>query len=124
MSTPDYNNDGKVQVKEQLAKVINVLGGSEDTPDHDGNGKIQVNDQLDQIIDILENSSGGSSLPDVTTADNGKILGVAEGAWAKVNPPASVLPVVTRADAGKVLIVNENGEWTIGNSPAVVVGEN
>ena len=31
-------------------------------------------------------SSGGSSLPDVTTNDNGDVLTVVEGAWAKAAP--------------------------------------
>ena len=36
-------------------------------------------------------SGGGSSLPAVTSADNGSLLGVSDGAWAKV---ASTAPMV------------------------------
>lgn len=32
-------------------------------------------------------STGGSSLPDVTTADNGKFLRVVEGQWAASTVP-------------------------------------
>lgn len=32
-------------------------------------------------------SSGGSGLPDVTAADNGKVLGVVEGSWNKMDAP-------------------------------------
>lgn len=45
-------------------------------------------------------SEGGSSLPEVTTADNGKFLGVKEGAWDKVNSP---IPSLTSSDNGKFL---------------------
>lgn len=33
-------------------------------------------------IDALEQSGGGSSLPEVTASDNGKVLGVVNGEWA------------------------------------------
>ncbi|MEE3334370.1 MAG: hypothetical protein VZR54_08930 [Ruminococcus sp.] len=33
-------------------------------------------------------SASGSSLPDVTTADNGKVLGVVEGSWNKIDAPS------------------------------------
>lgn len=52
---------------------------------------------------------GGSDLPDVTAADNGKLLGVDGGEWGKVDPP-SELPAVTASDNGKVLGVAD-GAW-------------
>ncbi len=33
-------------------------------------------------------ASGGSGLPDVTAADNGKVLGVVEGSWSKMDAPS------------------------------------
>lgn len=34
---------------------------------------------------------GGSSLPAVTSADNGDLLGVVEGAWVKILPPKEII---------------------------------
>lgn len=48
-------------------------------------------------------------LPDVTASDNGKVLGVVNGAWDKVTPEKE-LPTVTASDNGKVLEVT-NGAW-------------
>ena len=45
-------------------------------------------------------SGGGSSLPEVTTDDNGKFLGVTNGAWDKVDNP---IPSLTSSDNGKFL---------------------
>lgn len=54
-------------------------------------------------------SGGGSSLPAVTSADNGDLLGVVEGAWGKVDPPAE-LPAVSSTDNGSLLGVSD-GAW-------------
>lgn len=54
--------------------------------------------------------SGGSSLPEVSGADNGDVLTVVEGAWAKA-VPAKELPAVTSANNGNFLMV-VSGEWT------------
>ena len=51
----------------------------------------------------------GSGLPDVTADDNGDVLGVVDGAWAKMDAPSD-LPSVTAEDNGKVLGV-VNGKW-------------
>lgn len=51
----------------------------------------------------------GGDLPGVTDADDGKILGVSEGEWHKMDLPTE-LPAVTASDNGKVLGVSE-GEW-------------
>lgn len=48
-------------------------------------------------------------LPDVTAADNGKMLGVVNGAWDKTDVPKE-LPSVTSSDNGKMLGVT-NGAW-------------
>lgn len=36
--------------------------------------------------DYVEGGGGGSSLPEVSAADNGDVLTVVEGAWAKAAP--------------------------------------
>jgi len=41
-----------------------------------------------EVNDALEEGTG-SDLPDVTIADNGKLLGVVNGAWNKMDAPAS-----------------------------------
>lgn len=44
-------------------------------------------DLLWDDVQELKASSGGSDLPDVTAADNGKLLGVVNGAWNKMDAP-------------------------------------
>lgn len=60
----------------------------------------------------------GEVLPDVTTADNNKVLGVVGGTWDKMSVPTE-LPMVTASDNGKVLGVVE-GTWTARNNNLVV----
>lgn len=54
---------------------------------------------------------GGGGLPEVTSADNGDVLAVVDGIWAKADPPGG-LPEYTSADKGKVLTVSTGGEGT------------
>lgn len=56
------------------------------------------------VINVIE-------LPSVTSADNGKILGVSNGEWAAINAPVE-LPTVSSTDNGKVLGVVE-GTWSV-----------
>lgn len=47
--------------------------------------------EIGEIIALIKAlGGGGSSLPSVTSTDNGKLLGVVDGAWAAVTiPPAN-----------------------------------
>lgn len=58
----------------------------------------------------------GAELPAVTAADNGDVLTVVEGAWAKAEPAAE-LPAVTATDNGDVLTV-VSGEWAKAAAPS------
>lgn len=58
------------------------------------------------------NAGGGSSLPEVSGSDNGKVLTVVSGAWDKATPAS--LPAVTSSDNGKVLTAY-SGQWTKAN---------
>lgn len=56
-----------------------------------------------------------TELPSVTTSDNGKILKVTSGTWAKGDVPTE-LPSVTTSDNNKILKVT-NGAWAKGDAP-------
>lgn len=60
-------------------------------------------------LDTVQKISGAKELPAVSSTDNGDVLTVVEGAWAKAALPAE-LPSVTSDDNGDVLTVVE-GEW-------------
>lgn len=59
-------------------------------------------------------------LPDVTSSDNGKVLGVVNGVWNKMAVPGG-LPVVTPSDYDKILTVNSSGAWDIGEKDYFVI---
>lgn len=50
-------------------------------------------------------------LPNVTSADAGKVLAVDENGKLSLEEMGSGLPEVSTADAGRVLTVSEDGEW-------------
>ena len=62
-----------------------------------------------------EEVTGGAELPEVTSSDNGDVLMVVEGVWAKADPPTE-LPAVTSSDNGDVLMVVE-GVWAKADPP-------
>lgn len=51
-----------------------------------------------------------SPLPAVTSSDNGKLLGVVNGAWDKVNSP---LPTATSSNANNILNINSIGNYEL-----------
>ena len=59
-------------------------------------------------------SGGGSGLPEVSATDNGDILRVVSGEWAKAD---AELPAVSSDDNGKLLGVSE-GEWGLVDAPS------
>ena len=60
-------------------------------------------------LDTVQKISGAKELPEVDDSDDGDVLTVVEGKWAKASP-ATELPVVTGDDDGDVLTVVE-GAW-------------
>ena len=90
--------------KVQGTKVLVIKGSKEYRMDSAGNW-----------VEIVKGGggSGGSDLPDVTAADNGKVLGVVSGEWDKMDAPDG-LPSVTASDSGKILQVNSAGAWASG----------
>ena len=79
-------------ITDALKELITKQGGTFDAND----------DTIAELIQRLpEGSGGGSSLPEVTSEDNGDVLTVVNGAWAKA--PAS-------GGGGGVLSVGTTGE--------------
>ena len=74
-----------------------------------------IPDMLEAVASVA--GGAGGALPAVTSEDNGDILGVVEGAWAKRDPE---LPAVNGDDNGKILGVN-NGAWDAVASPLPTV---
>lgn len=84
--------------KIQGTKVLVIKGSKEYRMDSAGNWV---------EITTSGGGSGGSDLPDVTAADNGKVLGVVSGVWDKMNA-SDGLPDYSEASDGDVLAI-ENG---------------
>ena len=102
---------------EALKGLYVALGGElTDTYDSIANG-IAVSDYV-LIPDVIQAitqkvpSGSGASLPAVTAADNGDVLTVVDGAWAKA-AVTKELPAVTAEDNGSVLKVVD-GAWDKG----------
>lgn len=49
---------------------------------------------LADVIEAIESGGGGDGLPAVTSDDNGDVLTVVEGAWAKAQPSGGVSPLL------------------------------
>ena len=70
----------------------------------------------------MSTGSGGGSgagLPDVTAEDNGSVLRVVSGEWAKSG--TLELPSVTVSDKEKILVVDNNGGWVAASMLPLVV---
>ena len=89
---------------EALKGLYSALGGnSANVAD-----ETLIPDMIKHIAALI--SSGGATvLPHVSSADNGKVLTVVNGAWA-VATPAAELPTVTSSNNGEILTVS-GGNW-------------
>ena len=85
-------------------KLENVSGIFESTTTEDTGKVLTVGDDGSP-----EWGEAVNPLPPVTSGDNGDVLSVVNGAWAK-SPAPSSLPPYTSADKGKVLTVGEGSE--------------
>lgn len=65
-------------------------------------------EMLEKISTVA--SAAASELPPVTATDNGDVMTVVSGKWAKATP-ASELPSVGAFDIGKMLTVDNNKKW-------------
>lgn len=90
---------------EALKAVYTALGGqAADVAD--------ITTTADMIAKIATAIKNTIELPAVTGADNGNVLTVVSGKWAKAAIP-SQLPAVSATDNGSVLKVVE-GVWAVG----------
>lgn len=76
-----------MSIEKALDKIADVLTNTTD----DANGSIEYS--LTLIANALANGST-KELPKVTATDNGDVLTVVEGAWAKAQPSGGVSPLL------------------------------
>ena len=69
-----------------------------------------IPDMINAIATVV--TGAGAGLPVVSKSDNGDVLTVVNGAWAKADAPTE-LPAVTASDNGSVLKVVD-GAWAVG----------
>lgn len=99
-----------------LQALYVALGGSlTDTYSDIANGVpvsdyVIIPDMINAIAQVA--TSAGIELPKVTASDNGDVLTVVSGKWAKADIP-SQLPTVSASDNGSVLKVVD-GAWAVG----------
>lgn len=90
---------------EALKAVYTALGGT-------ASDVAEINTIAEMIAAIATAVSKTIELPAVSAADNGSVLTVVSGKWAKAAIP-SQLPAVSATDNGSVLKVIE-GAWAVG----------
>ena len=78
---------------------------------YDSNAKRSPERAILEIADDVHQIAVGNTLPVVDSGDNGDIMMVVEGEWAKAQLPDE-LPSVGAGDNGKVLGVAD-GEWDL-----------
>ena len=73
---------------------------------------------LNELAEEMKKITGAAvtELPAVTASDNGDVLGVSSGAWAKVTPTKELPAVTAVTDDGKVLTA-DNGAWVAAALP-------
>lgn len=81
---------------------------------------MNIYDQLKQLFKRMDDAdkkiAEAVELPEVSAADNGDVLTVVSGVWAKA-ANTSQLPAVTGADNGKLLGVS-SGVWSVVDAPS------
>lgn len=92
---------------EALKELYVALGGEAETVVN-----VTTNAEMINAITALVTSGKTAELPAVKAADNGKLLTVVSGKWAKADAPTE-LPAVTASNNGSVLKVID-GAWAIG----------
>jgi len=91
---------------EALFDLYEALGGDAD--------EISTLQTIPEVLEEISEVAGSTiELPGVSASDNGDVLTVVGGKWAKA---ASELPVVYPNDNGKVLAV-VGGKWEAANAP-------
>ena len=73
---------------------------------------------LEARVEALEAGGGGSSLPEVSATDNGDVLTVVEGAWAKAEPSGGVLMCTMDLTTGAL---NKTWQQIHDNMPAYML---
>lgn len=114
IETGDAGKVLAVNQAEDGVEWVTPQGGS-DLPDIQSGdaGKVLTVNQAETGTEWAEVPK---ELPNVTNVDDGKLLGVDSGTWAKVDAPKE-LPTVSSEDSGKALMVNSNGNWVADNIP-------
>jgi hypothetical protein len=69
-----------MRIYDYMKGILGAMGVGEDVGVPEPSWRIE--EYLKAIYDKLKEGGGGSSLPPVTSSDNGKVLAVANGAWA------------------------------------------
>ena len=97
---------------EQLKAIYTALGGAaSDVAGLTTNAEVLAQIAVQASVAI----SGACELPTVKAADNGDVLTVVSGKWAKAALPTE-LPAVTEANNGMVLTVVD-GAWAAAALP-------
>lgn len=84
--------------------------------------------QLNEAANNGSIGGGGSSLPSVTVSDNGKVLGVVEGAWAKMDAPSgnnysTTAQVIGKWTDGTTNVYRKTYTGTVDSSGTTVLGD-
>lgn len=115
----DYISDlNKFHYKENLfGSIVYVL---------ENEGFYIMNSEGEWIQQTSGGGGGGGSLPEVTPADNGKILGVINGGWAKANPetiiPTPIIQEVGTASDEIILSELKDGLYAVQGQHRVAPG--
>lgn len=108
-----YSSDSgnKNLIIEHVVEIANALDGKTEATTTAPKTGSRIRDALGRIADYFEANPGGgrAELPTVSSTDNGSVLRVVNGAWAK---GTNELPAVSATNNGMVLKV-VNGAWAV-----------